>query len=195
MKLGRMYLPYGGNVVKSQFMKPYWSIFLFCVMLLCGCGSNPEIDNYKSNMIQFFENISYYDSAINAIDPNSDNAVDELLAQLDSLENSFSQMAALNVPKDFVGVEELADEAGEYMSQAVLLYHQAFENGEYQQQIAEAARENYNRANLRLQYIISILHGEIPEEIFVYDDDTDADGENTDIMEDGEESNTLYNEE
>lgn len=163
--------------MKSHCMKPYWFIFLFCAMILSGCGSNPEIDNYKSNMTQFFDNISYYDTAINAIDPDSDNAVDELLAQLDSMDTSFSQMAELNVPKDFVGVEELADEASEYMSQAVLLYHQAFENGEYQPSIAEAAKENYNRANLRLQYIVSILHGEVPEEIFVFDDNMNVDGE------------------
>jgi hypothetical protein len=49
------------------------------------------------------------------------------------------------------------------MQQAVELYHQVFENGEYDEAIAEAAGEYYDRANIRIQYIITILHGEIPE--------------------------------
>lgn len=140
------------------------------VILLTGCSENEELNTYKINMNQFFENVKIYDSSINAIDPESETAVAELLALLDSMEHTFSQMASLEVPEGFPGVEQLADEASEYMTEAVSCYHQAFEGETYNSELADAAKENYDRANLRVQYILSILHGDIPEEIYVYDD-------------------------
>ncbi len=158
--------------MKLPIMKPLVLLCCLCFLWMTGCGKDPEMDSYKENMNQFFENISYFDNAINSIDPNSETAVSDLLSLLDSMTVSFSQMAELSVPKVFNGVEELADEASEYMSEAVSLYHQAFEEGSFDEYVAEAAKENYDRANLRLQYIISILHGEIPEEIFVSEEDS-----------------------
>ncbi len=156
--------------MKLPIIKPLALLCCLGFLWMTGCGEYPEMDSYKENMNQFFENISYYDTAINSIDPDSDSAASELLSLLDSMAVSFSQMAELPVPDVFVGVEELADEASEYMNTAVSLYHQAFEEETFNEFIADAAKENYDRANLRLQYIISILHGEMPEDIFVSDD-------------------------
>lgn len=142
--------------------------FSFC---LTGCGNKAELDNYKANMTQFFENMKIYDSSINAINVDSDTAVSELLTLLDSMDKSFAQMASLEVPDGFPGVDELADEASEYMSEAVSYYHQAFEGEEYNASLADVAKQNYDRANLRIQYILSILHGDIPEEIYTYEEE------------------------
>lgn len=147
------------------------SVLIFCCLLmLAGCGNKEALDTYKANMSQFFENVKAFDSSINAIDPESDTAVTELLALLDSMDRSFAQMASLEVPDGFPGVEQLADEASEYMSEAVSYYHQAFEGESYDPALADAAKQNYDRANLRIQYIVSILHGDIPEEIYSYED-------------------------
>ena len=43
------------------------------------------------------------------------------------------------------------------------MYHSAYETDVFDEPTAQAAREYYDRANIRIQYIISILHGEIPE--------------------------------
>ena len=139
---------------------------LTCGLLLTGCGDNAELANYKANMTQFFENVTIFDQQINSLDPNSDNAGSDLLAILDTMDKSFAQMAELPVPQDFPGVEELSDEASEYMTQAVALYHQAFEADPFDAATADIAKQNYDRANLRVQYILSILHGNIPEEIY-----------------------------
>ncbi len=144
-------------------------------LLLTGCGNNKELDAYKANMNQFFENIKTYNSSINALNPESETAVSDLLALLDSMDKSFAQMASLEVPDGFPGVDQLADEASEYMTEAVSYYHQAFEGEEYDASLADVAKQNYDRANLRIQYIVSILHGDIPEEIYTYDDDTSSD--------------------
>ena len=49
------------------------------------------------------------------------------------------------------------------MRQAVALYHDAYEAEVFDEVTAQVARQYYDRANLRIQYIIMILHGEIPE--------------------------------
>lgn len=165
--------------------------FLFILattlFFLTGCNNNEELDPYKENMSQFFANISYYDNTLNSIDPYSDNAISELLATLDAMDTTFMQMAQLSVPDGFPGVEQLAAEASEYMSEAVRLYHEAFEAEIFDEAISNAAKENYDRANIRIQYILDILHGELPEEIFtnvpsdtITSDDAWEDDVNTD---------------
>lgn len=158
--------------------------------LLTGCGNKAALDNYKANMTQFFENMKIYDSSINAIDVNSDTAVSELLTLLDSMDKSFAQMASLEVPEGFPGVDELADEASEYMTEAVSYYHQAFEGEEYNSSLADVAKQNYDRANLRIQYILSILHGDIPEEIYTYEDEADSSEETYTYEDETSENNT-----
>lgn len=155
-------------------------ILLFVLLVAAtGCGDNAELENYKANMNQFFENVRIFDSSINSIDPNDENAPAELLPLLDSMNTSFEQMAALEVPNGFPGVDELADEASRYMSEAVSYYHQAYDGEDFDAIAAEMAYHNYECANVRLQYIVSILHGNIPEEIFTYDEEDTESGEDT----------------
>lgn len=130
---------------------------------LIGCGSNSELSTYKNQMNDFFNQVSEIDENINSIDPNSETAITELLSYLDELDSAFSEMAEYKVPDDFTNVEELADEASENMSLAVSTYHEAYGTDSYNEYTAAEADEYYQRANKRLQYIIDILHGEIPE--------------------------------
>lgn len=155
-----------------------------------GCKSNQELDTYKANMNQFFENIKVYDSSINAIDPESETAVSELLTLLDSMDISFTQMASLEVPDDFPGVEGLADEASEYMTEAVSYYHQAFEADPFDSSLADVAKQYYDRANVRIQYIVSILHGEIPEDAYTYEEESSEMTESEETTELSEELDT-----
>lgn len=166
----------GGFILKNLNVK-FLIVLIVLLTAATGCGDNAEIENYKANMNQFFENVRIFDSSINAIDPSDENAPAALLSLLDSMNTSFEQMAALEVPGGFPGVDELADEASRYMSEAVSCYHQAYEGESFDATAAEMAYYNYECANVRLQYIISILHGNIPEEIFTYDEEGTEDGE------------------
>ncbi len=67
------------------------------------------------------------------------------------------------MPEQFSAVESLADEADENMKEAVALFHTAYDGETYDEGSEQAALEYYNRTNIRIQYIITILHGEIPE--------------------------------
>ncbi|MGN0376922.1 MAG: hypothetical protein ACI4ED_04735 [Suilimivivens sp.] len=174
---------------KSSAIFRIIAVLLTCfTLLLSGCGNEEELEFYKTNMNQFFENIKVFDSSINSIDPESDTAVTELLSLLDSMDKSFAQMASLEVPEGFPGVEQLADEASEYMTEAVSYYHQAFEGETYDSALADVAKQNYDRANVRVQYIVSILHGDIPEDIFVYDTEDSEVSEDSNVVEDTDDT-------
>lgn len=148
-------------------MNKKWRILILSILmstLLSGCGSSDEkLDTYKANLDAFTEIIAQRSEAINNIDSSSENAVKDLLENLDAIERVFTSLAELEVPSQFSNAEELADDADNYMKEAVSLYHEAFESETYDEFAAEAALENYNRAMKRIQYIADILKGEIPE--------------------------------
>lgn len=111
-------------------------------------------------MTTFCDNISYIHDQINGLDGTGESDVEDLLKNLDTLNEQFSQMAELTVPEKFAAAENLADEASENMNMAVSYYHQAYESETFNQNYADAAYEYYTRANTRLGYILQILHGE-----------------------------------
>lgn len=140
--------------------------FLFCSVLfflLSACGSGKELEEYKSNMEIFYSDISEYDSIINSLDATSESSVQELLHSLDSLEERFAWMASLTVPEEFSSIEPLAAEASQYMSDAVSLYHQAYESASFDTAAFETATAYYKEANNRILTILAILRGELSE--------------------------------
>lgn len=149
-------------------MKTRNKVIALCAALLCGilltaCGQDEELTAYQEDMNTFFEHIAAFNDSMNSIDASSEDATSQLLSYLDQLQAEFTWMAGLTVPDQFSAVDSLADEADENMRQAVALYHSAYEAEVFDEPVAQAAREYYDRANIRIQYIISILHGEIPE--------------------------------
>ncbi len=152
-------------------MKHVWKLIaipLLSLSILAGCGQteeSEELTTYKASMETFFSNISTLDGLMNAVDVESETALDDLLGYLDQVAEQFNQMAALEVPEQFENVEELADQAAENMAMAVNYYHEGYE-GEtaFNQNYIDAANEYYKRANLRIKYILQYLHGDEIEE-------------------------------
>lgn len=138
-------------------------LILLCTLFLTGCGEDENLSRYQKDMETFFEHIVEFDSNMNAIDVSQPDYLSQMLSYLDALNEEVAWMAQLEVPEEFSAVDSLADEASENMAQAVSYYHMAYENGEYNANVEEAAREYYGRANTRIQYIITLLHGGIPE--------------------------------
>lgn len=136
---------------------------VLCIFLLTGCGKDEELVKYQDDMETFFEHIIEFNDNMNAIDVSQPDYLSQMLGYLDSLDAEVAWMAGLEVPQQFSAVESLADEASENMTQAVSLYHMAYEGEEYNANVEQAAKEYYDRANIRIQYIIMLLHGEIPE--------------------------------
>ena len=138
-------------------------VTLLFAFLLTACGKNEELAAYQEDMNIFFERAAEYNDKMNAIDRESDTAVIELLGYLDAFAEDIQWMAELTVPDQFSAVESLADEADENMKEAVALFHAAYDGESYDEGSEQAALEYYDRTNIRIQYIIMILHGEIPE--------------------------------
>lgn len=136
---------------------------VLCGFLLAGCGKDEALTAYREDMDTFFKNVASYNNNMNSIDTSSEDAVPQLLAYLDGLRDEIAWMAELEVPDQFSAAESLADEADENMREAVALFHSAYEGDDYDEALGQAALEYYDRVNIRIQYIITILHGEIPE--------------------------------
>ena len=104
------------------------------------------------------------DTAINKIDASDENAEKELLGYIDQLETEFEDLAQLNFPEEFKYLENLSDEASEYMKEAAKAYHTAYEGETFAANYNDYAFENYKRAYRRIQIILAYLHGEDPKE-------------------------------
>uniref|UniRef100_UPI004055F591 hypothetical protein n=1 Tax=Acetatifactor sp. TaxID=1872090 RepID=UPI004055F591 len=137
---------------------------ILAATLLTGCGNDAEITAFTKAIDDFCTGISEIDTSINNIDATAENAPYELLGYLDALDIAFQDFAELDFPEDFEYMESLADEAGEYMTEAVNSYKDAYSDG-YNSTMGEYAKENYSRAYKRIQIIITLLHGEEPENI------------------------------
>lgn len=139
--------------------------FLAAMLCLCmsGCGKDQKLEEYNENISAFTLNIADISSRMEEIDTTSDTAASEVLICLDEMQEQFLVLAEMEVPKEFSSIESLADEASEYMTEAVKLYHEVFEAEEYSEETASVAQENYSRAMKRLSYISSLLQGDLPE--------------------------------
>lgn len=149
------------------------SAFILCVGIMCGCGkkvsNSKEIETYKASMVNFFTAMEKENDTINSIDPQSQNSMADLLTEFDHMDTFFQQLAQLsvpteNVPETFSYIPELATQASEYMTQANDYMHQAFSESSYNENTYEVAMECYKRANKRINYIITLLNGEYPQD-------------------------------
>lgn len=141
---------------------------LVCLLLLTGCGENPINAKFDGEIAAFCENVSAIGSKIDAIQVEAEEnsiryATSDLLSYLDEMEIEFMKFANIDFPEEYDYLEDLADEAGQYMEEAAASYHKAYEDG-FHQEMEEYARENYVRACKRMQVILAHLRGENTEE-------------------------------
>lgn len=144
---------------------------LLSMIFLTGCGEKEELTTFKEEMNHFYTEVSSIESAINSIDEQSENAVSTLLINLEQMSVQFQQLAELEVPEEFISIEELADDAADYMYEAVRLYGEAYEEDYVSDSLIQAAAENYESAMKRINYIAVLLQGEIPEDAIVVEED------------------------
>jgi len=140
---------------------------LLMAVILCGCREDAEMSAFYDHMDSFYESLSQTTSSLEAINPSSETAVDEVLIKLDELEQLFVDLSEINVPEKFEeqfgNVEELADQALEYMQEAKDVYEEAYSAKKPDESMAEAAEEYYSRAMKRVNYIAQFLQGQVPE--------------------------------
>ena len=131
------------------------------ILVLSGCGKKKEdkLADYCDQMTRFYDQVAEINDTINGIDPDRADASEELLSALDRLNGIFSDMSEYEVPEEFAAMGDLPQEAASYMDKAVTSYHEAY-GGEYDEAAEYLAGEYYERANIRIRYMLSILHGD-----------------------------------
>lgn len=144
------------------------AIFVLLSVLLTGCGSeDPAMTKFKKEMNSFCDNLKSIDANINQItnitadEAGLDTATQDLMFQLDKLDDEFAKFSNIDFPTDYDYLEQYADEASDYMTEAVKSYHTVYEDN-YTVSMEDYAKENYSRAYKRVQIILDVLHGEDP---------------------------------
>jgi len=133
------------------------------VMILTACG-NSSLTTFQYNMNEFLKDITKVDNQMNKIDPDSEDAVSEMLECMNAMNKTFEELANIKVPTEFLSIETLADEASEYMDMALDNYSEAFSNpASYDASKGKLASEYLKRALKRKEYIAIILQGDVPE--------------------------------
>ena len=144
---------------------------MMSMLVFTGCGEKEELTVYEENMKNFYAEISEIENAIAEIDESSENAVNTLLINMEEMAVCFQTLANMEVPMEFISIEELADDASAYMDEAVRLYSEAYEEDYVSDALIQAATENYESAMKRINYIAVLLQGEIPEGATVVEGD------------------------
>lgn len=146
-------------------------VLLVSMFLFTGCGEKEELTAFENDMKNFYDEVSAIESAISQIDASSETAVDNLLVNMEEMAVCFQTLANIEVPMEFISIEELADDASAYMDEAVRLYSEAYEEDYVSDALVQAATENYESAMKRINYIAVLLQGEIPEGATVVEGD------------------------
>ncbi len=140
------------------------AILICSVFCLTGCGAkgDPELIEFKNTMNTFFEDVAEIDAQLNALDPESEGAVEEMLVLLDELDAKCAALAEIEIPDEFYVMSEYPDNIHSNMSKAVENFHIAFSNDAYNEIYKDVADGYYSRANTRIHDMILLLHGELP---------------------------------
>ena len=147
-------------------MKKLALIILFCITLT-GCGSevDTELIKLESEINTFCDRVVQIDTAINQItnitldEAGLETATSELMHNLDMLKDEFVKLSNIDFPEEYTYLETLADEASDYMTEAVKSYHTVYEEN-YNESMEAYAQENYSRAYKRVKLILNALQGD-----------------------------------
>ena len=150
------------------------SLTLLICLILTGCGAqeekDPEMIKFEESINAMCDSIVSIDKEINNIDfsyedaEGFEDAKDALIEQLNLLEEEFIEFSEIDFPADYDYLEEMADEASAYMTEAVNSYVLMYGDDGYTVNMEEYANENYARAYKRVNIILALLRGETPEE-------------------------------
>ncbi len=139
-------------------------VMLAMLITLCACGNTSKLDEYYDGMVTFNGNIQIITETLELIDVEKESSAKQVCDQLDKLVEQFRIMSELEVPSTFSACESLADDAYSYMQEADSLYKQwAADTANADIQLVEMAKQNYERAMTRVNYISIILQGDVPE--------------------------------
>ena len=101
------------------------ALVLAGMLVFTGCGEKEELTMFKEEISNFYTEVSALEAELDSIDEQSENAVSTIMISLEQMNEQFQKLAEIEVPTEFISVEELAEDAASYMYEAVRLYGEA----------------------------------------------------------------------
>ena len=158
---------------------------LMSALLLSACGKtaetapDEELTQFRTTVDAFCQKVAETDTKINSINTTgSDPSVytAEIIENLNDLNTAFTNFAAVDFPSQYDYLEHLADEAADYMSQAVTGYTRVYSDSslsaDQMQTEFDSATEYYDAAFKRIKVIMTFLNGETSEDANVTTEDS-----------------------
>ena len=143
---------------KNGFFRPIsLCIILLTILLLSGCGTSQkleELQNYRSEMDDFCSSVSSLQAQIDAIDPDSGNAQQELLSLLDQLAEVSAEAAGFSTPEGYEEAGEMCRRASDYLQEAKGEYHAAFEAEPFDTESFQKGLDSYQSAGRCLSLML-----------------------------------------
>ncbi len=147
------------------------TLLLTYILTLTACGSqdNEEILKFQNKLNSTLQEIENIHAEINSVDVTSPNASEDVLTSLSDLNDAFEALAQIKVTdKNHSYITDLALEGAEYMEQAYDLFQKAYGGDTFEEDNADLAYKYLERATKRIRVIVSMLHGEVPDDVIVH---------------------------
>lgn len=123
-------------------------LLVICCISLAACSGKTDkvTDEYVKNMQTFSSNVEILSVSINSIDASSETASADLLTYLDYMDQTFTQMASLEVPENIPDASVLASNAATAMHDSVTLYHEVYGAEIFDGDLELKAKARYDHA-------------------------------------------------
>ena len=132
-------------------------VILLTILLLSGCGTSQnlkELQNYRSEMDGFCSSVSSLQAQIDAIEPDSESAQEELLSLLDQLAEASAEAAGFSTPEGYEEAGEMCRRASDYLQEAKGEYHAAFEAEPFDTESFQKGLDSYQSAGRCLSLML-----------------------------------------
>lgn len=143
---------------KNGFFRPASiCVILLSILLLSGCGTSQkleELQNYRSEMDGFCSSVSSLQAQIDAIEPDSESAQEELLSLLDQLAEASAEAAGFSTPEGYEEAGEMCRRASDYLQEAKGEYHAAFEATPFDTESFQKGLDSYQSAGRCLSLML-----------------------------------------
>lgn len=125
----------------------------------CGGGKSAAVEAYEGKLLEFKTSVEGIGEKIDAINAQSDDAVNELLFYVDAINNDFQALLDLTVPEGYESITRLNEKAANYMSSAAEYFHSAYGGDAFDENAYATANTYYAKAFEMVNYTGQVLQG------------------------------------
>lgn len=146
-------------------------LFTIFTLFLTGCGSKTEqVLAFQNELNAVILKMEASHNELENLDVSSADASEKALDALANLQSAFEELANIDVKDDaYAFISDLAIEGSQYMEQAYKLFDEALTSERFDEETASLAYQYLERASKRINVIVTMLHGEVPEGVIVHE--------------------------